>query len=240
MAPDHAARAQSRNAPPQARAPDTAATRAAYAYASGEWTPPAAADTRPRAQPDAPALPRRTDAPAPSPANDLYLDVSLNGEPTHLIVHFAIVDGRAFASEDDLNDLGIATSRLRQPANALVALDALDGLRYRYDATRQTMALVVPDALRIPHTLDTRALAPSAPASAGRGAVLNYDLYTQTAGGASAALWHEARYFDPAGVFSSTGVAAFQHAGQRYTRYDTSWSRSDPASLSTMQIGDTI
>ncbi|WP_256583526.1 fimbria/pilus outer membrane usher protein [Burkholderia singularis] len=244
MAPDQAARAQSRNAPPQARAPDAAAARAASAYTSGEWAPPAAADTRSPAQPSTSALPRRADDPAPAagpaPANDLYLDVSLNGEPTHLIVHFAIVDGRAFASEDDLNDLGIATSRLRQPANALVALDALDGLRYRYDATRQTMALVVPDALRIPHTLDTRALAPSPPASAGRGVVLNYDLYTQTAGGASAALWHEARYFDPAGVFSSTGVAAFQHAGQRYTRYDTSWSRSNPASLSTVQIGDTV
>ncbi|MCS0464592.1 fimbrial biogenesis outer membrane usher protein, partial [Burkholderia mallei] len=179
-------------------------------------------------------------ADATVPASDLYLGVSLNGQPTRLIVHFVVADGRFYASQDDLNDIGVATSRLRQPANALIALDALDGLRYRYDAARQTIDLDAPDSLRIPHTFDTRALAPTVPASAGRGVVLNYDLYAQTADRASAALWHEARYFDPAGVFSSTGVAYLQHGGQRYTRYDTSWSMSDPKSLTTTQFGDTI
>ncbi|CAJ4343788.1 fimbrial usher protein [Burkholderia pseudomallei] len=201
---------------------------------------------------EAAAPPARSASPGPTtslpvpgadatvPASDLYLGVSLNGQPTHLIVHFVVADGRFYASQDDLNDIGVATSRLRQPANALIALDALDGLRYRYDAARQTIDLDAPDSLRIPHTFDTRALAPTVPASAGRGVVLNYDLYAQTADRASAALWHEARYFDPAGVFSSTGVAYFQHGGQRYTRYDTSWSMSDPKSLTTTQFGDTI
>ncbi len=66
-------------------------------------------------------------ADATVPASDLYLGVSLNGQPTHLIVHFVVADGRFYASQDDLNDIGVATSRLRQPANALIALDALDG-----------------------------------------------------------------------------------------------------------------
>lgn len=237
--------------PPVSRAPPVPSSRATASAPAASLTSASSSHARttlaaaaaPAALPASPDP--TTSLPVPGvdatvPANDLYLDVSLNGQPTHLIVHFVVADGRFYASQDDLNDIGIATSRLRQPANALVALDALDGLRYRYDAARQTIDLVVPDALRIPHTYDTRALAPTIPASSGRGVVLNYDLYAQTTDRAGAALWHEARYFDPAGVFSSTGVAYFQHGGQRYTRYDTSWSTSDPKSLTTAQIGDTI
>ncbi|MBF3727419.1 fimbrial biogenesis outer membrane usher protein, partial [Burkholderia pseudomallei] len=108
---------------------------------------------------EAAAPPARSASPGPTtslpvpgadatvPASDLYLGVSLNGQPTHLIVHFVVADGRFYASQDDLNDIGVATSRLRQPANALIALDALDGLRYRYDAARQTIDLDAPDSL---------------------------------------------------------------------------------------------
>ncbi|WP_323120950.1 fimbria/pilus outer membrane usher protein [Burkholderia alba] len=179
-------------------------------------------------------------ATAAGESGDLYLDVTLNGEPAHLIAHFIARDGKLSASQDDLNDLGIATPGPRLPGDALIPLDSLPGLRYGYDATRQTIALQVPDALRIPHTFDTRALAPTPPASSGRGVVLNYDLYAQSAAHAPVALWSEARYFDPAGVFSSTGVAYVYRDQQRYTRYDTSWSRSDPQTLTTTQFGDTI
>ncbi|OJB26539.1 fimbrial protein [Burkholderia ubonensis] len=183
-------------------------------------------------------------AAAPEPGA-LYLDVSINGEPTHRIARFQLVDGRLFAASADLNDLGIAAggrahAPSNAPSNALVALDTLEGVRYDYDAGRQTIDLRVPDALRIPHTFDTRALAATPPATSGRGIVLNYDAYAQTAAHAPLAIWSEARYFDPAGVFSSTGVAYLYRDRQRYLRYDTSWTMSDPRALTTTQIGDTI
>nr|WP_081062098.1 fimbria/pilus outer membrane usher protein [Burkholderia territorii] len=186
--------------------------------------------------------PVRAPVPAPTPAPDtLFLDVSLNGEPTHRIARFQRIDGRLYAASADLNDLGVATGdRAHESSNTLVALDTLAGLRYDYDAARQTLDLRVPDALRIPHTFDTRALAAAPPASSGRGFVLNYDAYAQTLAHAPLAVWSEARYFDPAGVFSSTGIAYLYDDRRRYVRYDTSWSHSNPGTLTTTQIGDTI
>ncbi|MFP3747969.1 fimbrial biogenesis outer membrane usher protein, partial [Achromobacter sp. SIMBA_011] len=77
-------------------------------------------------------------------------------------------------------------------------------------------------------------------ATSGRGFVLNYDAYAQTIAHAPLAVWSEARYFDPYGVFSSTGVAYLYDDRRRYVRYDTSWSHSNPGTLTTTQIGDTI
>ncbi|WP_174976269.1 fimbria/pilus outer membrane usher protein [Burkholderia contaminans] len=182
--------------------------------------------------------------PAPAAATEpgvLFLDVSLNGEPTHRIARVQQIDGRLYAASADLNDLGVATGeRTHEPSNTLVALDTLPGLRYDVDMSRQTLDLRVPDALRIPHTFDTRALTAAPPATAGRGVVLNYDAYAQTLAHSPLAIWSEARYFDPAGVFSSTGIAYLYDDRQRYLRYDTSWTRSSPATLTTTQFGDTI
>ncbi|QRR10870.1 fimbrial biogenesis outer membrane usher protein [Burkholderia sp. MS455] len=188
------------------------------------------------AQP-APELPPSA---APEPGV-LYLDVSINGEPTHRIARFRQADGHLFAASADLNDFGIASGDRAQPlSNTPVALDALAGLRYDYDPGRQTIDLRVPDALRIPHTFDARGLAATPPATSGRGIVLNYDAYAQTAAHSPLAVWTEARYFDPAGVFSNTGIGYFRRDGQRYMRYDTSWTVSDPRTLTTTQFGDTI
>lgn len=70
--------------------------------------------------------------------------------------------------------------------------------------------------------------------------MLNYDAYAQTLAHSPLAIWSEARYFDPAGVFSSTGIAYLYDDRQRYLRYDTSWTRSAPATLTSTQFGDTI
>lgn len=178
---------------------------------------------------------------APPAPGTLYLDVSINGERTHRIARFQLSDGRLSAASADLNDLGIATGdRTHAPSDALIALDTLAGLRFDYDAGRQMIDLRVPDALRIPHTFDTRALAVTQPATSGRGIVLNYDAYAQTDAHAPLAIWSEARYFDPAGVFSNTGIAYLYRGQQRYIRYGTSWTTSAPLTLTTMQIGDTI
>lgn len=194
-------------------------------------------------------------APAPQPhhadAADLYLDVSLNGERTGLIVHFIEREGRLFASAADLSAIG-----LRLPAShsdsadahdvagvAAIALDALPGLRYRYDKTVQSIALDAPDALRSEHTVDPRAHEAGAPANASRGVVVNYDAYAAQGGGgqgAQAALWAEQRYFDAHGAASNTGTVYMSHQQPHYVRFDSFWRESNPGNMSTMQFGDTI
>jgi outer membrane usher protein len=171
---------------------------------------------------------------------DLYLEVMLNGQRTSLIAHFRERDGKLNASAKDLNDIGIATDKLGAVDGASLELDRIPGLRYRYDAAAQSIDLEVPDAIRKPYTFDTRELTATPNATSSRGFLINYDAFAQTQSNAQLALWSEARYFDPAGVLSNTGIAYLYSDLHRYVRYDTSWSMSNPATLSTTQFGDTI
>lgn len=172
--------------------------------------------------------------------HDVILEVSVNGENTTLLAHFRERDGHLSASGADLRTIGVATDRLGLADAATVDLDAIPGLRYRYDAARQSVDLQMPDSLRRPYAVDSRALPPTQAASASRGVAINYEAYAQTIGDRQYSLYTDVRYFDPGGVFDTTGAATFYNGQRRYTRFDTSWSRSDPARPSTTQIGDTI
>ncbi|MCP3707177.1 fimbria/pilus outer membrane usher protein [Paraburkholderia sp. CNPSo 3274] len=179
------------------------------------------------------------DASANSP-HDVILEVDLNGQRTSLLAHFRELNGHLAATGRDLSDIGLATAALGIADTAEVQLDSISGLHYTYDAARQAVDLQIPDSMRKPYTFDSRSLPRTAPASSSRGLVINYDAFAQTNTDEQLALYTEERYFDPAGVFSNTGIAYLYRNDQRYTRYDTSWSRSDPATLGTTQFGDTI
>jgi outer membrane usher protein len=172
--------------------------------------------------------------------HELYLEVMLNGEPTSVIARFQALEERLFARSTDLHEIGILVDHSIWPSTAEVPLDAIAGLSYRYDAGRQTINLHVPQQIRKPYTVTTRATSAIPEATASRGGVLNYDVYAQTGAAAQASAWNEARYFDPLGIFSTTGVASWYRKRSRYLRYDTSWSTSNPNALSAKRIGDTI
>ncbi|MCA3786748.1 fimbria/pilus outer membrane usher protein, partial [Burkholderia sp.] len=172
--------------------------------------------------------------------HDVILEVSVNGENTTLLAHFRERDGHLSASGADLRTIGFATDRLGIADAATVELDTIPGLRYRYDAARQSVDLEMADTLRRPYAVDSRALPATQAATASRGLAINYEAYAQTIGDGQFSLYTGVRYFDPDGVFNTTGSAYFYNGQRRYTRFDTSWSRSDPARPSTTQIGDTI
>lgn len=172
--------------------------------------------------------------------HDVYLEVELNGQHLPAIVHFSERNGRLFATGQDLDAIGLAIGKLGVAAAAEAPLDTLRGVRYRYNAAQQSVAITVDDSLRKPYTIDSRQLQQTPAASSGRGLVLNYDAFAQSDARARLAVWTEERYFDPHGVFSNTGVAYLYADTHRYLRYDTYWNHSNPGSLSTIQIGDTI
>ncbi|MFC5743891.1 fimbria/pilus outer membrane usher protein [Dyella tabacisoli] len=171
---------------------------------------------------------------------EVYLEVSLNGVRIALISRFRILRGSLYATGRDLNAIGLATDKLGIADAAEVSLDDMAGLRYHYDDAHQVVEINVPDGMRKPYTFDTRQLSKVPTAASGRGLVLNYDAFAQSDSGERLAIWSEQRYFDPAGVFSNTGIAYFYRHDDRYLRFDTSWSSSDPGTLRTMQFGDTI
>ncbi|RUL77556.1 fimbria/pilus outer membrane usher protein [Dyella choica] len=191
------------------------------------------------------ALPGRAAVPATYLADmqqtqDVFLEVEVNGEGIPFIVHFRASGAKLSATGAELARIGIAIDKLGIAGSDQVALDALAGVRYRYDKTHQRVAITLPDDVRKPFVVDSRQLPQAMPATSGRGVVLNYDAVAQNETGNRYALWLEQRYFDPDGVFSNTGIAYLDAASRRYLRYDTSWSRSDPATLRTVQWGDAI
>jgi outer membrane usher protein len=173
-------------------------------------------------------------------ASTVYLEVDLNGQHASLLMPFREEHGRLFSTGKDLDAMGLAIDRLGIAPDAQVPLDSIAGLRYTYDAGRQSVALHATDAIRKPYAFDTRVPGDIPAASAARGMLLNYDAFAQSDVDARLAVWSEARYFDPAGVLSNTGIAYLYRSDQRYLRYDTSWSHSNPSALNTTQFGDMI
>ncbi|QDQ82073.1 fimbria/pilus outer membrane usher protein [Paraburkholderia megapolitana] len=172
--------------------------------------------------------------------NEVVLEVEINGQRTSLLARFRELDGHLAATGKDLSDIGLTTDRLGIADAAQVQLDAIPGLQYTYDVARQAVDLRIPDTMRKPYTFDSRSLPKIPPATASSGLVINYDAFAQSNAGEDLALYSEERYFNPLGVFRNTGIAYLYRNDQRYTRYDTSWSWSNPATLGTTQIGDTI
>lgn len=183
--------------------------------------------------------------PAPAPlaavsAIDVYLTVSFNGQRSPYIARFQDQNGRLSARGIDLRGIGIDTPALGIPDQEHVPLDQIPGLTYRFDAAAQEVDIDMPDRYRVARRIDGRGLAPTAAATTGRGFLINYDLYARTERNNPLALWSEQRYFDQYGVLSNTGTGYLQRDLSRYVRYDTSWTHSDPETLTTRQLGDTI
>ncbi|MDC8760188.1 fimbria/pilus outer membrane usher protein [Janthinobacterium fluminis] len=190
---------------------------------AGAGPAPARAQTAPPAQ-------------AAAADNELYLEVSLNAQASGLILRFTQSGKGLRSSVENFRRLGLDPARFGLAGQAEVELDAVPGLSYVYDAGRQSVALRLADALRTPLALSARTLRPAPPATATPGAVLNYDAYAQFGGQTRLALFHELRYFDARGVFSSSASA--REGG--YLRYDTFWRHADVGTLRTFQVGDLI
>ncbi|GAB3788145.1 fimbrial biogenesis outer membrane usher protein [Dyella agri] len=171
---------------------------------------------------------------------EVYLEVILNGERQGSLQHLTLRGGKLFATSQTLDAIGLSSGKLGVAGTDEVPLDAVTGLRYRYDASTQTVTLTAEDRLRRPYALDARQLQKTPGADSGRGLVVNYDAIVQSDARSRLASWSEERYFDSHGVFSNTGVAYLYPGMHRYVRYDTSWSESDPDTLSTVQWGDAI
>lgn len=186
-------------------------------------------------------------APTPSSAFDLYLEVSLNGQPTHSIVSFTSRSGRLFIQPKDLKELGVDLRRLEPPLDDLGAagidLRSVPGLKYQLDEAHQSIDLILADELRTPYAIGRNPRPPPL-AGTGTGLVFNYDALVQSgasvAAGASFAASSEQRLFGAFGVLTNTGIATLQQDEQHYVRQSTTYQHDDPATLTAFQAGDIL
>lgn len=215
------------------RAPDVHAASAHLVaqISSSPPAPSASPSSTPASTTHAPRL-ARLDGP-------YVLAVVVNGEPTGLIAPFVRRRGRWFVRAGDLRALGLSSPELPTQDASEVALDALRGIRYTYDAPTQTLELTVDDRWLAPYALGGPAPAPIR-ATAGTGVVINYDGYVQRNRFTRASIWSEFRGFWPGGTLRQTGVTEHSRWRRGYRRYDTWWQHDDPAHLTSWTAGDLI
>lgn len=182
------------------------------------------------------ALPPSPDASALAAPQILLLELIVNGQPSGIIATVSLAQGRFELRSDELRRAGLPFDM----SGPTVFLDELPGVDVRYDAARQLLNLTV-----APEMLPSQRLGldrdSTARASGSTGALLNYEFFISdsAATDVNASMWHEARFFTPRGVFSSTGVVGSAQRNS-YTRFDTRWSSSSERNISTLEVGDLI
>lgn len=197
-------------------------------------------------------------------AQDLYLDLYINGQPTQSLYSFREAGGQLYISRADLIEIGVSPAALRdiapqpgaagarhekngQPlvasAGALIGLDQVPGLHYRYDRQKQTVDLILSDGIRTANTVGG-ARRTAGPAQTATGLVLNYDAYAQTnteqGSTTSLGVWSEQRLFSGWGILDNTGTNNIRSGSQGYIRLDTAWHYDFADRLTTLQAGDAI
>lgn len=182
----------------------------------------------------------------------LLLEVHVNGRPAAQIGEFSLADGKLFARQAELRDLGFTIpADLVSGSDGLVPLSTLPGFAFRLDLPRQAIYLTVADDLLTRTVLRTGGEPlHSGKLESGTGMALDYDLTgSVTSGRGSAAGRLDLRAFSPWGIASSgfliyansstnsgsTGVAATS-----VIRLDTSYTFSDAETLRRIRIGDFI
>lgn len=173
-----------------------------------------------------------------------HLNLVVNHYDTQQIVPVMRRDGAYFVASADLLRAGISAEHIPQGD---VNVSALPNVRTDYDSERQRLLLFVPDGWLPERFTAFNGPQQRSPLPNGRGALLNYDVYTSNTEniGTRASLWHEFRYFSGNMTFSSTGTAISTLSGQPaqqdgYTRYDTTVHLTDEDNAIQWSVGDVI
>lgn len=171
---------------------------------------------------------------------DLYLDVTLNGNPVGL-VHLGYDNGKLYAGAQTLRQLGF---RIPQETSGPVNLNDIDQLNIDYNVQQQTLALTAPLSVLDLATTQLNPPAENAPmASSSHGALLNYDVYAQQGDESSFNTFSELRAFNSLGVLSTTQLTQYStvaNANNTFNRLDTSWRSSFPQDMLAITVGDTL
>jgi outer membrane usher protein len=185
----------------------------------------------------------------PPQLTEAVLEVSVSAdEPGDMMIVLRGPDGQFYLDENDFLRL-----RLQPPHTAPYTYEgrryfdprAIKGCTVAVDETLQRAVINVPA-----QSLDTTHLSAAARQSppvtpASPGAFLNYQLYAQQINGQdTGGAYGELGVFAGPGVLTNTAVA--RYGGQEYgedqqlVRLDTTYTEDFPASLETLNVGDTI
>ena len=184
--------------------------------------------------------------------NEFQLAVTINGQPTGFLSRFAdLGDGRFAAPASELRELGIRVPEAASD-NDLIALETIPSVSYVYDEAKQSMALEISDAHRVPKSYDARGETERIHArGSDYGTVFNYSVYAAASQDTKSNddflsfngvnLSYESRFLAPMGVLSQTGIVGTTLADNTSNlRLETTYTFSDDDNLLTWRAGDVI
>lgn len=183
-------------------------------------------------------------------ANALHLEVFVNGRPKNLIAKFhRDALGNFTSPRSELTEIGVKAPGSGAPDEE-IALDAIDGLTYDYDAPGQRMRLTLaPQAMGEVVYGEKKESKTSEPLEAGVGGVLNYHLrtgvmrdfrnggfdYQGASGTFDARLFSRYGTLKSGAIIGSTVVSRFTQA-----RLETNYTYADTERMINYVVGDTI
>ncbi|WP_244423960.1 fimbria/pilus outer membrane usher protein [Phyllobacterium sp. YR531] len=191
-------------------------------------------------------------APQDGQAQDLYLEVYINDEPTGLIGGFRqLPDGELSAKPDELREVGLKPMDSARDGDGSIRLNRLDNVSYRVEIESQRLYITTDNAARSARMIDVNPKPDKErpEAKSGYGAVLNYSLFASTdnllSGSAKAfqgvSGGFDARIFSPYGTLNQSFTANVSDGElEGVKRLNTTWSLSDPERLITYRAGDFI
>lgn len=201
----------------------------------------------------APTLSGSPDAaadPAAQPVT-LYLDLTVNGEPTARVIPVRQSESDLQLRVGDLRTAGVIASALSASDDVWLTLGELPNVGHRYDPNALLLELTFPPDWFAGQRLDAGRGTVSAPVSS-TGLAINYSVHLSDSddGARHGSLWSEWRAFGASGVLSQTGAYRSAHTGagwlhgatrrEGYVRFDTSWSSTDETQLHAWTVGDLI
>ena len=193
----------------------------------------------------------------PQSAVDYQLEATINGQPTGYISHFVdFGDGHFASPASELRELGIKVPD-EQPEDELIPLDQFEGLKYSYDAAKQSINIETGDHNRITKYYNAQGESGHSNTSVSDyGAVVNYTAFGSIGGrgsssnsnsnsgasnfdGANVSL--DGRLIAPIGVLSQTAILGTTPAQDTSAlRLESTYTVTDEDNLTTWRAGDTI
>lgn len=183
---------------------------------------------------------------SPDTELDLYLEVTLNGKNVGL-VHFIYDKNQLWASSAILKQLGFIL-----PPDTIdpIALNSLPNIKIDYNARQQAVSIIAPlNLLDLKATVHSTRSNKRLTTNTSPGILLNYTLYGthDPNDDSDLSAYTELRAFNNSGVLSSTALTTAKNDtwdggdwNAHTVRLDTSWRKSFPDSLITMQAGDIL
>ena len=181
---------------------------------------------------------------------ELYLDTILNQSPKTILGHFIQLEDDLLISRTTLQSLALNIKIADQADHPnFISLNKIDGLKYQYDASNQTINLDVSSDLL---SLNTQIMgSPTiAPAIINKdhlrsGILFNYDIHTQyNQDELSQSLWNELRFFSAkTGGFFSISANHLYQKNDRETSFnseilDSYWQKDFQKQAISVTLGD--